>query len=838
MDHHTWKKWLLLVTTGVFGLLLLGQSILSTNHWINQPFPGFFVHENLTVAPYFIPSWTGTGSGLQSLDRLLTVEDRPLNKRAELYEIARRAPVGTPIHYQISRGGRTLSYTIPTMNFSLRDWLLSFGLYVFIGVAFLVIGVTPYIFRASSPVAFPLCFMVLTVFVWFQSTFDFVTESFLPKELRIFALSLTPSAGIHLALLLSSGSSGAYLRPLHIALVYGVSLILGTLNSITFFGPLDLWIDNFRAGYLYICIGAVSFLVITGNALRRTESELDRLRLRVMFVGALLGFFLPGAATVLTSTYNFRIPYNLALVPTIFFPVSVAYALLKYSLFDLGNALRLALSRFALLTLLVAIYAVLALLIAPWIGDYAKDPLVPLFFSILVVILFNPLLRWLEGIIDRYIFRQDYDPATVQEEISLYLRNLDSAASLAKGFIDRTTRFLEIESAIVTYRHKQSASHLAVATGSALSIPEQLIANSEGVRELWPAHDYRGMARAEISNHPSYQESRNTVLSVFDRWQAELLMPLVYEREVRGVVAFGARRSGREYSAEDYRLLGTLVQQLALSLENGRLYEESLQAYQRVEATNRKLIEADRIKKDFVANICHELRTPVSTIIGFSEVLRDPSFKGDGRDILNRLVNNGQELSALMDNLMNFSRMETDAASAQFELVRLREILAALEMMTQRLIRERPIQFGIHIEAPVETIESDGQKLQQILVQLLTNALKFTEKGRIELSIRTRTHDSENYLEIAVADTGIGIKHEDQKIIFEDFRQLDGSSTRQYGGTGLGLGLCRKLAAALGGEIRVASEPGVGSVFSLLLPIRSPAPRAPIVHEAEVQLLH
>src|SRR5690348_17543557 len=118
------------------------------------------------------------------------------------------------------------------------------------------------------------------------------------------------------------------------------------------------------------------------------------------------------------------------------------------------------------------------------------------------------------------------------------------------------------------------------------------------------------MARAEISNHPSYQESRNTVLSVFDRWQAGLLMPLVYEREVRGAVAFGARRSGREYSAEDYRLLGTLVQQLALSLENGRLYEESLQAYLRVEAGNQKLIEMDRKKKDFVAHICHELRTP------------------------------------------------------------------------------------------------------------------------------------------------------------------------------------------------------------------------------------
>jgi hypothetical protein len=138
MDHHTWEKWLLLVITGVFGVLLIGESFFSTNRWINRPFPGFFVHENLTVAPYFIPSWTGTGSGLQSLDRLVTVDDRPLNNRAELYEVARRAPMGTPIHYQITRGGRSIIYTIPTMNFTLRDWLLSFGLYVFIGVAFLV----------------------------------------------------------------------------------------------------------------------------------------------------------------------------------------------------------------------------------------------------------------------------------------------------------------------------------------------------------------------------------------------------------------------------------------------------------------------------------------------------------------------------------------------------------------------------------------------------------------------------------------------------------------------------------------------------------------------------
>lgn len=333
---------------------------------------------------------------------------------------------------------------------------------------------------------------------------------------------------------------------------------------------------------------------------------------------------------------------------------------------------------------------------------------------------------------------------------------------------------------------------------------------------------HHGVTRGEVMTNPQFRETRDVLLRIFEPLRCELLIPIIFERDIRGIVCFGRKRLGKEYSAEDLRLLALLTEQLALSLENGRLYEESLKAYNKAEAMNKKLLEMDRVKKQFVANICHELRTPVSTIIGYGEVLRDPNFTGDARDILDRMVNNGQELANLMDNLMNFSRLEADTSYAQFEVVKLREILAGLEMMTQRLIRERPIQFGINLESTIETIESDGQKLQQILVQLLTNALKFTEKGKIELNVRLLHDGVDKFLEIAVADTGIGIKREDQDVIFEDFRQLDGSSSRQYGGTGLGLGLCKKLAAALGGRIQVSSEPGVGSIFSLWLPVKSP----------------
>lgn len=820
MGDRSWQNRLILFVSGLFVVALFSQSMLGSARWLNEPFPGYFIYENLTVGPYYAPGWTGAAYGLRSLDRIVSIDGRDLRRRAELYDHVRNSPAGTVFQYRVARDTRILDLKIPSLAFSFRDWLLSFGMYIVIGLAFLLIGVAPYFYRTSSAVALPLCFMVLMVFIWFQTTFDFMTEGFLPKEVRIIALALTPSAAIHLALLLRSVSLGATLATRRLAAIYGIGAVIGALNIASFFAPLWIWVPVYHASYLFVCVGALAFLMIVADALRRCRSDLDRSRLRVMLVGALVGFLIPAFTTLAATLFGWLVPYNVALIPTIFFPISVAYALLKYDLFELGNTLKIALSRIGLLALLVAIYAIVAMLVAPWAGQYAKDPLVPIFFSILVVVVFNPLLRWLERVVDRYVYRQDYDPAIAQAEISLFLRTLNDAPALAKGFVERICERIEVSHAWVLYRSRHASEFLTASSASMADMPSAVITEFPKLVPLFAAGAYRGVTREEVTTSPLYHDRKEILLGLFERCRAELFLPLVYEREVRGIVCFGPKRSQREYSAEDLKLLITLTEQLALSLENGQLYQESVAARRKAEASNKRLLEMDRIKKDFVANICHELRTPLSTIIGFSEVLRDPNFTGDAGQMLNRLINNGQELSSLMDNLMNFSRMEADGASARFEVVRLKEILAALEMMTHRLIRERPIEFDIFLEPAVDTIESDGQKLQQILVQLLTNALKFTEKGRIELSIRQRVEFDRELLEIAVADTGIGIKREDQEIIFDDFRQLEGSLNRHYGGTGLGLGLCRKLAAAIGGEMRVSSEYGVGSVFSLLLPAR------------------
>lgn len=828
MGHQAWHRRGLLVILAVFAFAVIGGTLLSSFRWIQKPFPGFFLHENRTVGPYFLPHWSGGAAGLRSLDFIVSVDGSPVRDRADIYSRAQSVALGTHLHYGILRGSEALALSIPTMAFSFQDWLLSFGVYVFTGLAFFVIGVAPFCFRAASPAALPLCFMVLAVFVWFESTFDFVSDGLVPKEARIFAMILTPAAGVHLALLLGATRMRRSLRWGLLASIYVVAVVLGGLNSITFFGPVDRWIDVFRANYVFAAMGALAFLIILGSALAMSGSDLERSRLRVIFVGAVLGFLIPTGATVMTSVFQWQIPYNVAMISTVCFPLSVAYALLKYSLFDLGNTLKAGLTRLSLTLFLLVLYAGVVFLLGPAAGVYDQDPLTPLLFSVLVVLIFNPVLRVIEAVVDRYIYRQEYDPAQVHDEISLFLRSLTDAATLADGFLKQILPRLGIEDAVLVYG-SQGAQNDVVASTKPFSVDFQGLLDH--VQALWTPQNpgYRGISRAEALANPVFEGRRRDWRVVFETLDAELLVPIVFGHAVRGLVAFSAKKKGREYGGHDLTLLQTLTEQLALSLENGLRYEQSEKSkdeyrrlYDEAESAKRRLIEADRIKKDFVANVCHELRTPVSTLIGYGEVLLDCQLPEDSRQILKRMVANGQDLSELMDGLLDFSRSEADEAPNRFERVDLREILGSLQVMTQRLIRGRPIEFQVAIDSERETVQSDPRKLQQIMMQLLTNALKFTEKGRVEVRIRSIPGDIGALLEISVSDTGIGIAKKDQDLIFEGFRQLDGSSTRRYGGTGVGLSLCRKLAEALGGRISVESELGAGSVFSLLLPVTPP----------------
>ena len=234
---------------------------------------------------------------------------------------------------------------------------------------------------------------------------------------------------------------------------------------------------------------------------------------------------------------------------------------------------------------------------------------------------------------------------------------------------------------------------------------------------------------------------------------------------------------------------------------------------------------ASRAKSEFLANMSHELRTPMTAILGYSQLLDEELAAGERAEALLSIRTNGSHLLRLLNDILDLSRMEAGQLGLQSETVQLDELLADLTATLSPQARERQLEMRIAREpgAPAQ-LTTDRWRLRQILLNLLGNALRFTERGQVKLEIRAVRVGDRDSVELLVSDTGVGMSPEEQLRIFRPFTQLDGSSTRRIGGAGLGLAISRRLAELLGGTIAVESAPGRGSSFRLTLPCVAGAP--------------
>jgi signal transduction histidine kinase len=258
-------------------------------------------------------------------------------------------------------------------------------------------------------------------------------------------------------------------------------------------------------------------------------------------------------------------------------------------------------------------------------------------------------------------------------------------------------------------------------------------------------------------------------------------------------------------------LLKTFATQSALAIQNARLFRE-------IEEKSRELATASRHKSEFLANMSHELRTPLNAIIGFSEVLAEKMF-GEINDkqaeYLSDILESGRHLLSLINDILDLSKIEAgrmELEPADFNLP------DAIEN-TLTLVRERAHRRGITLARTVDEclgmVRADERKVKQVLLNLLSNALKFTpEGGRIDVRAEAKGDGTE----ISVTDTGVGIAPEDQAAVFEEFRQV-GAAAKKIEGTGLGLAISRKFIELHGGKIWVRSEVGAGSTFTFTLPL-------------------
>ncbi len=294
-------------------------------------------------------------------------------------------------------------------------------------------------------------------------------------------------------------------------------------------------------------------------------------------------------------------------------------------------------------------------------------------------------------------------------------------------------------------------------------------------------------------------------------YRTALGVPLIREGVVIGVLAL-ARSAPRPFSAQQIELAETFADQAVIAIENVRLFDE-------IQDKSRQLEVASQHKSQFLANMSHELRTPLNAILGYTELIADGVYGQPSEKmmaVLKRLESNGKHLLGLINDVLDLSKIEAGQLVLELSDYSLEDIAQTVRSTLEPLATDKKLAFKVEVAAKLPAGHGDGRRLTQVLINLVGNAIKFTDAG--EVAIKAAIENGSFH--VAVHDTGPGISPTDQAKLFQEFQQADNSITRKKGGTGLGLAISKRIIEMHGGRIWINSAVGQGSTFTFTLPVR------------------
>ncbi|CAN5900614.1 PAS domain S-box protein [soil metagenome] len=433
-------------------------------------------------------------------------------------------------------------------------------------------------------------------------------------------------------------------------------------------------------------------------------------------------------------------------------------------------------------------------------------------------------VRDANGAVERVILT--HEDVTAQREADLARERTAGLQALAAALSQAST-ITGVAEAIVSH-----AAVILGATGIIVTSPtpdgehlELVCARDmpDALRDAWkrfPVSAAVPVGDVARSGEPLYIQSPDELLAkyphlveVFDvaGHCASVVLPLIANDRLHGVM--GAAYATTQQFDEEYRAVAvTLARLCAQALERARLYESEQVARASAELAN-------RAKSEFLAVMSHELRTPLNAIGGYVELI-ERGIRGpvtdEMRKDLERIQKSQRHLLGLVNGVLNYSRVEAGAVTYDLQDVVLDEVLASCEALVAPQIRNKRLSLRYEATEPWIKVRADAEKLQQVVLNLLTNAIKFTEPGgAIEMSCLVSAKE----VRVSVSDTGLGIAPQQLSRVFEPFVQLDARLTRTQEGVGLGLAISRDLARGMGGDLSAESKPGKGSTFTLSLPL-------------------
>jgi len=542
------------------------------------------------------------------------------------------------------------------------------------------------------------------------------------------------------------------------------------------------------------------------SSFRRNRATLILLGTLVSLVGGLIDFarfilarFVPAADLV----YPMGIPANMV------FALMLGTSIVRYRLFDVNVAVKKG-AVYLLVWGVVTSVLVAAESYADW--DQMNPLWIILPLGFVMTMLVSPVGQRLEESIERVMFSRRRGCYETLLDLSKRMGAILDFGRLMETLVHGLVRGVPLTHCVLTIYDAQRSAFVVYREDT--SVGERgAAAPIRGDSRIvqWLNQTGRVLVKEEAKLNPEIAAYFEAAESELDAIKATLIVPLKIEGKLTGILLVGEKLSGDIFDDQELEVLAVLANQVAISLENARLYEE-------ISETNAELMQASRLKSQFLASMSHELRTPLNSIIGFSKVLLN-RFDGELTErqetYIRSVHNSGAHLLQLINGILDFSRIEAGKLEMISEEVDLHELIDECIETSMPLARGKQMKVEKNVPLELPPLSGDRTKVKQILLNLLSNAIKFTGQGRVLVSVVPEP----DALRVSVADTGIGIREDDLTRLFEPFQQLDNPVVRSAGGTGLGLAISKKFVELHGGRIWAESRENQGSTFHFTLPL-------------------
>ncbi len=589
---------------------------------------------------------------------------------------------------------------------------------------------------------------------------------------------------------------------------------------------------------------------------KAAETSTKRLQMLYILLSLGVGFI---------STLAFLSWYEIHINTFEFLPITIytsvlAYTIIRYRLMDIHTlfhktAVWLTIS----LLVFVPLYIVIVVL-HEWERLLSHEVISIIYFFLILFYFFY--LKKIQPRIDHLFQRRRYDTLKIIDGFMKEGARLKSLNELSKYTISTMSDTLYADDVSLLFLSKDSRLY----NTSSLNLGLSNFMIDAGDPFLKALEAYNNIVeRNQLPFIPNLVSVRKEARIFLDNFMAELCIPIIYQNQLIAVITLGKKRNLKPYYSYDMEMLDRLRAELAIIISNSMMYdnviilnkelmdlnenldenvkkrtEDLWHAYSRLQEQNLLIKEADRLKSEFLANISHELRTPLNSIIGFSDLLLDVTegrLDEKEKRYISNILNSGRHLLDIINEILDFAKIESGKMTTNIEELSVSEVLDDVTASMKPAIFKKRISLAVDVDKDASFIISDRTKFKQIMYNLLSNAVKFTpDEGGIE--IKAMPFDPSNptmagnekwrdemkgvdaqFIMVSVKDTGIGIDENYMKRIFKPFEQADGSLSRSYEGTGLGLALTKRLVEHLNGKIRMESEAGKGSIFYFILPV-------------------